>query len=379
MTDRSITLNRIIHVLMVLSVLAGIVWLLYYLSAALVPFFIALLLAYILDPWVMRVQRLVKNRTAAVMITLLAGFLVVAGFFMVTGPMLAREVKHFSQLMSAQMPGWIHMAQDTPWIQEALNQAASIDVEQFLTTENLVNTAKRALPGFWQGLSSVFGWLLGLVGVFTTLIYLIFILIDEEDVKANWHLWIPPKYRDRVSNIVEDVEQAMNRYFRGQLKIALILSVIYIVGFSIVGLPLAFVLGLLAGFLSLIPYFALLSVPPVMLSAGLLALDQHGSFWPPMIGALVVYVVAQGIEGLVLTPRIQGQNTGLRPEYILLSLSVWGSLLGVVGMIIALPLTTVLISYYKRVVLGEPEAPAAAPSPASPGTEPACTATSDPS
>jgi predicted PurR-regulated permease PerM len=138
------------------------------------------------------------------------------------------------------------------------------------------------------------------------------------------------------------------------------------------------VLGLLAGLLSLIPYFALLSVPPVMLSAGLLALDQHGSFWPPMVGALVVYAVAQGLEGLVLTPRIQGENTGLRPEYILLALSVWGALLGVVGMIIALPLTTVLISYYKRVVLGEPEPVPVAPSAAVPDTGPGDTGTSDP-
>jgi predicted PurR-regulated permease PerM len=360
-TDRPFTLNRLVHLLGVLVVLAALVWLLYYLSAALVPFFIALLLAYIMDPWVSRVQRLVKNRAAAVMLTLFVVVAVVAGFFMITGPMVAREVQHFARLMAEQLPGWIHLAQDTPWIQELLKQASAIDVEQYLTGENLMNVAKKTLPGFWQGLSSVFGWLLGLVGVFTTLIYLIFILIDEEDMKANWHTWIPPKYRDRVSGVVEDVERSMNLYFRGQLKIALILSVIYIIGFSIVGLPMALVLGLVAGMLSLIPYFALLSVLPVMLSAGLLALDQGGSFWPPMIGALIVYAIAQGLEGLVLTPRIQGKNTGLRPEYILLALSVWGSLLGVVGMIIALPLTTVILSYYKRSVLGEVDQPLRTP------------------
>lgn len=244
-------------------------------------------------------------------------------------------------------------------------------MQGYLTGENLSKLAQKVLPGFWQGMSSVFGWLLGLVGVFTTLIYLVFILIDEEDVKENWGKLIPPKYRTRVADVVDDLGKAMNVYFRGQLKIALILSAVYIIGFSIVGLPLSLVLGLLAGLLSLIPYFALLSVPPVMLSAGLLALDNHGDLWPPMIGALLVYAVAQTLEALVLTPRIQGKNTGLRPEYILLALSVWGSLLGVTGMIIALPLTTVIISYYRRVVLGEPvkvavvPAPSAAPAPAS--------------
>ena len=366
MTARPFTLERLVHLIGILLVLSVVVWLLYYLSAVLVPFFIALLLAYIMDPWVARVQKFVKNRVAAVMITLVVVFAAVAGFFMITGPMVAREVQHFARLMAEQLPGWITLAQDTPWIHELLTQASAIDVQQYLTGENLMNVARKALPGFWQGLSSVFGWLLGLIGVFTTIIYLIFILIDEEDLKANWHTWIPPKYRDRVSGVAEDVERSMNLYFRGQLKIALILSVIYIIGFSLVGLPMALVLGLLAGMLSLIPYFALLSVLPVMLSAGLLALDRGGSFWAPMIGALVVYAVAQGLEGLVLTPRIQGKNTGLRPEYILLALSVWGSLLGVVGMIIALPLTAVLISYYKRSVLGEVEAPLVEPSPVAP-------------
>jgi predicted PurR-regulated permease PerM len=207
--------------------------------------------------------------------------------------------------------------------------------------------------------------------VFTTLIYLIFILIDEEDVKADWEKLVPPKYRSVVAGVAADVGQAMDRYFRGQVKIAVILSVVYVFGFGLVGLPMAVLLGILAGMLSMIPYFALLSVPPVMLSAGLLALDQGGSFWPPMIGALAVYAVAQALEGFVLVPRIQGKNTGLRPEYVLLALSVWGSLLGVVGMIIALPLTTVILSYYRRVVLGEEEAaPASSATDTAPPTQP---------
>ena len=352
--DRPITLDRLIRIFGGVLVLAVLIWLLYYLRAVLVPFFIAIILAYLLDPWVARVKKLVKNHTAAVLITLSAMFLLVAGLLAIIIPQVVREMHHFAMLMAQEMPAWKAQVQHIPGIHQALTEASTIDVQGYLTGENLSKLAQKVLPGFWQGLSSVFGWLLGLLGVFTTLIYLIFILIDEEDVKENWEKLIPPKYRTHVADVVDDLGKAMNVYFRGQLKIALILSVVYIIGFSIVGLPLSLVLGLLAGLLSLIPYFALLSVPPVMLSAGLLALDKHGAFWPPMIGALVVYAVAQTLEGLVLTPRIQGKNTGLRPEYILLALSVWGSLLGVTGMIIALPLTKVIISYYRRVVLGEP-------------------------
>ena len=372
MTDRPITLDRLVRIIGGVLVLTVLVWLLYYLRAVLVPFFIAIILAYLLDPWVMRVKKLVKNHTAAVLITLSAMFLVLAGLLAIIIPQVVNEMHHFAVLMAEELPVWQARVQHIPWIREVLTEASNIDIQGYLTGDNLSKLAQKALPGFWQGMSSVFGWLLGLIGVFTTLIYLIFILIDEEDVKENWENLIPPKYRTRVADVVDDLGKAMNVYFRGQLKIAAILCAVYIIGFSIVGLPLALVLGLLAGLLSLIPYFALLSVPPVMLSAGLLALDKHGAFWPPMIGALAVYAVAQALEGLVLTPRIQGKNTGLRPEYILLALSVWGSLLGVTGMIIALPLTTVIFSYYRRVVLGEAvkEAPVPAvptPSPPAPG------------
>lgn len=362
-TSTPITLDRLVRFLGGFLVLTLLVWLLYYLRAVLIPFFIALVLAYLLDPYVIRVRKLVKNHTAAVLITFSMMCLVVVGLLAILVPQVMDEMHHFALLMAEELPVWQAQVEHIPWIREALAEAATIDVQGYLTGENLSKVAQKVLPGFWQGMSSVFGWLLGLLGVFTTLVYLIFILIDEEDVKENWEKLIPPKYRTRVADVVDDLGKAMNVYFRGQLKIAMILCVVYIVGFSVVGLPLALVLGLLAGLLSLIPYFALLSVLPVMLSAGLLALDQHGSFWPPMVGALVVYAVAQTLEGLVLTPRIQGKNTGLRPEYILLALSVWGSLLGVIGMIIALPLTTVIISYYRRVVLGEPVEKAVAPPP----------------
>lgn len=360
MNQQRITLDRAIHTLWVLGAVALLAWLLYVLRAVLIPFFVALLLAYLLDPWVRRVQRVVRNRPAAVLITLTLVALLVFGFFMVLGPLVAREVERFTGLMSDELPRWVQLAQDTPWMHDVLEQVNAMDLQQYLTADNLVLLGRKALPGFWQGLSSVFGLLVGLVGAFTTLIYLVFVLIDEEKVKDAWHGWIPPKYRTRVIAVAADVERAMDLYFRGQLKIALVLTLVYVTGFSLIGLPLALVLGLLAGLLSVIPYFSLLTVPMAWLAAGLLSLEEHRTLWPILALVLLVYVVAYAVDGLWLTPRIQGKNTGLRPEYILLTLSVWGSLLGVAGMIVALPLTTVIISYYRRVVLQEAGGPAPA-------------------
>lgn len=360
--QRHIPLGRFLHGALVLLLVGLVAWVMYGLSAALIPFVVAVLLAYMMEPMVQRVQRLVKHRGAAVMLTLFLVFGAIIGIFLLIVPVMAREVAHFGHLMAVQFPRWQQQVQDLPWMRDALAHVAAVDLQQYLTVENLLNIGRKALPGFWQGISSVFGWLLGLVGVFTTLMYLLFILIDEEDVRSNLDGMIPLAYRGRVMAVLGDLERVMELYFRGQVKIALILCVIYSIGFLLVGLPMALALGLLAGLLSLIPYFALLSALPVFLSCGLLAMETDRSIWVIVLLALVVYAVAQVIEGYVLIPRIQGRSTGLRPVYILLALSVWGSLLGLVGMILALPLTTVMLSYYRREVLGE-DAPLPTPDP----------------
>jgi predicted PurR-regulated permease PerM len=145
----------------------------------------------------------------------------------------------------------------------------------------------------------------------------------------------------------------MNRYFRGQALVALIVSVFFIIGFSIVGLPLAIVFGLFMGVLNMVPYLKTVAVIPALFLAFLQSAETGQSFLNIMFWLVIVFLVIQIVEDLFLVPKIMGKVTGLNPAVILLSLSVWGSLMGVVGLIIALPMTTLLISYYKRLVLKE--------------------------
>ena len=156
-----------------------------------------------------------------------------------------------------------------------------------------------------------------------------------------------------VVDIVSDLEEGMNRYFRGQALVALIVSVFFIIGFSIIGLPLAIVFGLLMGVLNMVPYLKTVAVIPALFLAFLQSAETGQSFLNIMLWLIIVFLVIQVIEDLFLVPKIMGKVTGLNPAVILLSLSIWGSLMGVVGLIIALPLTTLLISYYKRLVLRE--------------------------
>ena len=350
-----ISLDRFLHLVVVAVVVWGAIWVLDSLSAVLIPFVVALILDYIIDPLVDRVQKLVKNRVAAVLLTMLVLVLIVGGLLAITIPMIGKEARHFADLVRDQLPALQQRVQDTPWLHDAVTSMGGIDYHNYLTTDNLMAAARKVLPGFWSGVGNVFGWLLGLVAVFTTVLYMVFLLVDEEQLQGKWKTLLPVGYRAPMIALVHDLQRVMNAYFRGQLKIAGILTVVYITGFNIIGLPLATLLGILAGALGLIPYFGLLSILPVAFSVGIHSMEHHSSFGFAMIWVLVVYAAAQALEGLVLTPRIQGKNTGLRPVVILLALSIWGSVLGLIGLLLALPLTVLLLSYYRRFVLGEVE------------------------
>ena len=150
--------------------------------------------------------------------------------------------------------------------------------------------------------------------------------------------------------IVRDVQSNMDHYFRGQGVVALCAMVFYCTGFSIVHLPLAIPMGVLVGILYMIPYFQYVTLIPVTLIAFIFSLGGTEDFLPLIGKCLLVYLVTQSICDYLITPHIMGKEMGLNPAVILLSLSVWGSLLGIIGMIIALPLTALLMSYYQRYI-----------------------------
>jgi predicted PurR-regulated permease PerM len=114
-------------------------------------------------------------------------------------------------------------------------------------------------------------------------------------------------------------------------------------------------LGILIGLLNYVPYLQWVGLPFTIMAAAMRSLETGNNFWMMVGLVLLVFAIVQLIQEVILTPRIMGDQTGMNPAIILLSLSIWGSLLGILGMIIALPVTTILISYYKRFILKEEE------------------------
>ena len=179
-------------------------------------------------------------------------------------------------------------------------------------------------------------------------LYLFFILLDFERVSRGWQPYVPKKWRGIVLKLWSDLVYGMNQYFRGQALVALCVGILFSIGFVLIDFPAAIAFGLFIGVLNLVPYLQIISLLPMALLAMLKAANTGGDFWPIMIMALVVMLVVQLIQDLILVPRIMGKRMNLHPAIILLSLSIWGHLLGVLGMIVALPLTTLLLAYLKR-------------------------------
>lgn len=356
MNDKPYTFDRVIR----MAITFGILWILFMLmkalSQVLIPFFVAALLAYLINPLVSFMQKKLKSRGLSIALTLLLLNGLVAGILVLLLPAIGDEFAKMKNLISQNM-GRLQEIEAVPdnlqkYIKDYVH---SDEFQAMLTTDNISALAQKVLPGFWKGLSGLFGALFGLMGLITILLYLIFILIDFDAITAGWKNLVPPKFRKHIVELAEDLEDGMNGYFKAQGKIVLIVGILFAIGFKIIGLPMAIVLGLFIGLLNFVPYLQIAGMIPALFLAALSSMTTGTPFWTMTGLVILVFCVVQLIQETILTPRIMGDLTGMNPAIILLSLSVWGSLLGITGMIIALPLTTIMLSYYKRFVLKEPE------------------------
>lgn len=361
MENQIYTRDRIISFLIGVAVIAFIFWLLHSLQSVLFPFFLALLAAYLTDPMVNWVQRFLKNRTVAVMVTLLLVLLAAGLLLIILIPAIAKELNKFIELMTEYAHEFnLPEEEIRAWVEKIQLQLQNIDYES-VAGQSGVSDAVNEVLNFLSGLvSNIFGLLGALLVAVTFLLYFVFILLDYEKLINSWQQYIPVKYRDTVITLVSDVESGMNAYFKAQSKIVFFVAILFAVGFKLIGLPMGILLGLFVGLLNYVPYLQNVGFIPAGFLAVLYSMESGQSLWLILILVLVVFSVVQLIQDAFLTPKIMGDMTGLNPAIMLLSLSIWGYWLGVIGLIIALPMTTLMISYYRQIVLKEARKPVAA-------------------
>jgi predicted PurR-regulated permease PerM len=356
MFEKPFTFDRVTRIVFSMVAIVFIIYSIAVLRNALLPFLIAWLLAYLMQPFVkfFQYKLRLKNRILSIFAVLITLLLICTSLIILLAPSIAQEAEKTMELIRTQSPknGDIPFipASWVAYLQNNLNIEQIIDL---LSKENIQNAIKQLAPKLWAILSNTFSVLFSIAIVFVILLYFIFILLDYDRIANGWRNLIPSKYRPFVEELADDVEMSMNRYFRGQSLIALCVGVMLAIGFKVIGFPLAVTLGLFIGVLNLIPYLQAIGIIPMVLLSLLKSAETGENFWIIFGLSLIVLIIVQCIQDLFLTPRIMGKAMGLNPVIILLSLSIWGTLLGFVGLIIALPLTTLCLSYYKRFILTE--------------------------
>jgi len=348
------TLDRIVRMIIGIIIIISIGLLMNRLSDVLLPFLIAWLIAYLMYPLLgfFQYKLRLRNRIVSLILTLLTvfGVITLAGYLLI--PPIIEEAQKagliINRFLTDPQYGW----NIPPALMDSIQQfLTSIDIQDNLDYKNLEGILKSLLPRIWDLVTGAGSIILNLILVFMVLLYLIFILKDYEKISKEWINLIPKHYRPFIRQVGEDVKMGMNSYFRGQALIALIAGTLYATGFSIIGLPLSIAFGLFVGVLNMIPYMQTFALIPGVMLGAIKAAEYNQNFFWVILSVLAVFAFVQLVEELILTPKIMGNATGLHPAIIILSLSIWGSLFGVVGMIIALPMTTLIISYYERFVI----------------------------
>lgn len=343
--SRPFTFDRVVRLLITVAAIAAVLWLIGVLKSVLLPFLVAWLIAYLLEPFVQYNRRLlgVRKRWLPITMTLFECVLVLSAVSVFVVPSIISEmhqvadfIRHYSEKGS-----------DIPFVPSSLHEFLrnNIDFERIsrsLTRQDIqtiFDTVGSFIAGGYDIVMGIFNW-------FIVLLYVVFIMLDYERLLKGFRRLIPPKYRATTFSIAGNIKDSMNHYFRGQALVASIVGVLFCIGFSIIGLPMAIVLGLFIGVLNMVPYLQLISLVPTTILCLVYSVDGGVDFWHIWWASMAVYVIVQCIQDLFLTPKIMGKAMGLNPAIILLSLSVWGTLLGFIGLIIALPLTTLLLAYY---------------------------------
>lgn len=351
---KEITFDKFIRWTGIVLIIGAVLFVTNYLSSVLLPFFIAWFFAYLLYPVVKFIENKlhVKVRALSIIIAMLLAIGVIGGvIWMIIPPM----IDQFDKLGDV-LTKWLHQTTHTnnltalikDWIQENQGQ-----IERFMKSKDFSDAIKSAMPKVFSVVGQTANIILSIIASMITLLYMFFILLDYETLTANWIRIFPKKSRPFWQELMKDVEREMNNYIRGQGMVALCMGIMFCIGFTIIGFPMAIGLGILIGIMDLVPYLHTFALIPTAFLAMLKAADTGQNFWLVFGLAFLVFCIVQIITDMVVTPKIMGKAMGLNPAILLLSLSVWGALLGFIGLIVALPLTTLLIAYWQRYVTRE--------------------------
>lgn len=355
----------------VLHVFAPVIW----------PLAVAGVLACLLDPVVDFLVRKQVPRMRAILVVFVLALVIVLGLFASVVPQLvveARDLATTSSQFAAQLPAKAGKLADHPpkWLPQpivpllrtysesarplATNAQPPLVIETNTSApvlelpaapgatafKSAADYASRLLPKFGQWLGQALGFLGAMFSVIAGLalvpIYAFFFLLEKHGITRQWSDYLPvqdSKFKDELVFIINAINEYLVAFFRGQVLVAMCDGVLYTIGFLLIGLPYAMLIGVMATFLTIIPFLGAITT---CISALIIALVAFGDWQHPAL-VLAVFAVVQSLEGLVIQPKIMGDRVGLHPLTIIIALMVGTTLLGgILGGILAIPLAAVL-------------------------------------
>ena len=308
---------------------------------ALFPFFIAFILAYLLDPLLDRMEAAKINRTAGIVVLLGSVFvaLLLAGFIIY--PLLEQQLTKGIELL----PRYAESLQDklTPFIervsgfdkakvdemiQSAVGQMGSLPLRIVQALYGVAASALSTVAGFF---ATLFGFIVVPVATF-------YFMRDIDPMKERIISLVPERYRGKAEEIFRDIDSTLSAFVRGQLTVALAMAFLYASGLYLIGTPMGLFIGILAGLSNIVPYLPLATG---LLPALVMTYLHFGDF-THILYVLLLFGGVQAVEGFLLTPKIVGESVGLHPVAILLAVLIGGMFFGIVGLILAVPAAAVL-------------------------------------
>jgi predicted PurR-regulated permease PerM len=318
-----------------------LIWLMHALASVTTMVMVALVMAYILNPIVLWLTSLGLGRSTSAFLVILLGLSFVVAFILIVLPAMLGEVGRFV----GQLPRyWSTLQSLIQQVGERLNLDIPRDWQE--VTNLVIERGRQILPGLAdyssRFVSSLFKSTMNAISAFFYALMVpviaYYLMVSFEEIKRGAEDLIPPYLRPQVMDKVRQIDSVLAAFVRGQLTVATVLGVLYSIGFLIIGIDLALLLGFLSGLLWIIPYVGTLFG---LMAGSAMALAKFGDLLH--VGYVVGWIgLVQVLEGYVLTPRIVGHAVGLHPVVYILALIVAANLFGFVGLLVAIPVTAAM-------------------------------------
>ena len=310
MVDRQpYTFDRVIRILFGVVSVVGLFYLVYILRGALLPFLVAWIVAYMLNPLVVYNKRVfkLKGRVVAITLAFLEVLITISLLCVLFLPSIIDEIAHMRELLSE----YVYNSSSIPFVPQAVHDFIRDNINfselsGLLSREQWLSIIEESFSGAWGFITGSVGEIINIVSWLVVLLYIVFILLDYDRILCGFQRMIPQKYRPMLVSIGNDIEESMNRYFRGQALVAGLVGILFSIGFLIVGLPLAIVLGLFIGVLNMVPYLQLIGIIPTILLCLVSASDTGVNFWLLFGACILVFIIVQIIEDVFIVPRVMG-------------------------------------------------------------------------